>query len=131
MYVDRPDWIVVGDCVCCGDTLTVLCRDFNNADIPDVVVCDSCQVDGRNAPVIAELERRAVRGLVRAQPVIEPAAQSAQPIVQADLVEALRLCVASLDQLLPYLAKVPADIGLLNSALIAGRAALAAQGGGE
>ncbi|WP_313211977.1 hypothetical protein [Stutzerimonas nitrititolerans] len=47
------------------------------------------------------------------------------------LLEALRLCVASLDQLLPYLAKVPTDIGLLNGALIAGRAALANQGGVE
>lgn len=35
--------------------------------------------------------------------------------------EALRLCVASLDQLLPYLAKVPADVGLLNEALVAAR----------
>lgn len=35
--------------------------------------------------------------------------------------EALRLCVASLYQLLPYLAKVPADVGLLNSALMAAR----------
>lgn len=35
--------------------------------------------------------------------------------------EALRLCVASLDQLLPYLAKVPADVGLLNGALMAAR----------
>lgn len=50
---------------------------------------------------------------------------------QQDLVGALRLCVASLDQLLPYLAKVPADIGLLNDALIAGRAALAVQGGAQ
>lgn len=30
-------------------------------------------------------------------------------------------CVASLDQLLPYLAKVPADVGLLNDALVAAR----------
>ena len=35
--------------------------------------------------------------------------------------EALRLCVESLDQLLPYLAKVPADVGLLNDALMAAR----------
>ena len=35
--------------------------------------------------------------------------------------EALRLCVESLDQLLPYLAKVPADVGLLNDALVAAR----------
>lgn len=47
---------------------------------------------------------------------------------QSGLVEALRLCIASLDQLLPYLAKVPADIGLLNEALMASRAALSAQG---
>ena len=46
-----------------------------------------------------------------------------------ELVEALTKCVASLDQLLPYLAKVPADIGLLNDALISARAALSAQGG--
>ena len=35
--------------------------------------------------------------------------------------QALTLCVASLDQLLPYLAKVPADVGLLNGALMAAR----------
>lgn len=39
----------------------------------------------------------------------------------ADLRHALTLCVASLDQLLPYLAKVPADVGLLNDALMAAR----------
>ncbi|WP_312373861.1 hypothetical protein [Stutzerimonas nitrititolerans] len=56
---------------------------------------------------------------------------SRYPIVTADLVEALRLCVASLDQLLPYLAKVPADIGLLNDALVSSRAALTAFEVGE
>lgn len=35
--------------------------------------------------------------------------------------EALDLCVASLDQLLPHLGKVPADAGLLNEALCAAR----------
>lgn len=55
-------------------------------------------------------------------------AASPQP-EQSGLLEALTKCVASLDQLLPYLAKVPADIGLLNDALISARAALAAQGG--
>jgi len=35
--------------------------------------------------------------------------------------EALRLCVESLDQLMPYLAKVPTDVGLLNDALMAAR----------
>jgi len=39
----------------------------------------------------------------------------------ADLRHALTKCVASLDQLLPYLAKVPADVGLLNDALMAAR----------
>ena len=42
--------------------------------------------------------------------------------------EALEKTIASLDQLLPYLGKVPADIGLLNDALISGRSALAASG---
>lgn len=37
------------------------------------------------------------------------------------LEQALTKCVASLDQLLPYLAKVPADVGLLNDALMAAR----------
>lgn len=37
------------------------------------------------------------------------------------MIEALDLCVASLDQLLPHLGKVPADIGLLNEALCAAR----------
>ncbi|MDH1236511.1 hypothetical protein [Stutzerimonas stutzeri] len=35
--------------------------------------------------------------------------------------DALTLCVASLDQLLPYLAEVPADIKLLNYALMTAR----------
>jgi hypothetical protein len=39
----------------------------------------------------------------------------------AELQGALAKCVASLDQLLPYLAKVPADVGLLNDALVAAR----------
>ena len=34
---------------------------------------------------------------------------------------ALGLCVDSLDQLLPHLHKVPADIGLLNEALCSAR----------
>lgn len=38
-----------------------------------------------------------------------------------ELEQALTKCVASLDQLLPYLAKVPADVGLLNEALVAAR----------
>jgi maleate cis-trans isomerase len=37
------------------------------------------------------------------------------------ILEALKLTVESLDQLLPYMDKVPADIGLLNSALCAAR----------
>ncbi|GEM_PF-2742709 len=43
------------------------------------------------------------------------------------LEQALAKCVASLDQLLPYLAKVPADIGLLNDALMAARPLLKAE----
>jgi hypothetical protein len=46
---------------------------------------------------------------------------------QAQLAQALDLAIRSLDQLVPYLAKVPADVGLLNEALMAGRKAL--QGG--
>lgn len=34
---------------------------------------------------------------------------------------ALGLCVDSLDQLLPHLGKVPADVGLLNEALCKAR----------
>lgn len=41
---------------------------------------------------------------------------------------ALAKCVASLDQLLPYLAKVPADVGLLNDALMAARPLLESEG---
>lgn len=37
------------------------------------------------------------------------------------LVEALGLTVLALDQLLPYLSKVPADVGLINEALVAAR----------
>ena len=56
----------------------------------------------------------------------QPAERQEQGEVQR-LREALEKTIASLDQLLPYLGKVPADIGLLNDALISGRAALAAQ----
>lgn len=41
--------------------------------------------------------------------------------------KALRLCVASLDNLLPNVAKIPADIGLLNEALMAARPLLEAE----
>lgn len=44
------------------------------------------------------------------------------------LEQALTKCVASLDQLLPYLAKVPADVGLLNDALVAARPLLESEG---
>lgn len=37
------------------------------------------------------------------------------------LVGALGLTVLALDQLLPYLSKVPADVGLINEALVAAR----------
>lgn len=39
----------------------------------------------------------------------------------AELEKALALCVASLDQQLPFAAKAPVDIGLLNEALCAAR----------
>lgn len=42
----------------------------------------------------------------------------------AQLRSALTKCVASLDQLLPHLGKVPADVGLLNEALLAARPAI-------
>jgi|GEM_PF-3229704 len=61
-------------------------------------------------------------------PIAAPIAQTAPQPEQSGLLEALTKCVASLDQLLPYLAKVPADTGLLNDALISARAALSAQG---
>lgn len=44
-----------------------------------------------------------------------------------DYREALRLCVASLDNLLPNVARIPADIGLLNDALMAARPLLKAE----
>lgn len=40
---------------------------------------------------------------------------------------ALRLCVASLDNLLPGVARIPADIGLLNDALLTSRRVLDAE----
>ena len=46
---------------------------------------------------------------------------------ERELSHALDLAIRSLDQLVPYLGKVPADVGLLNEALMAGRKAL--QGG--
>lgn len=56
MYVDRPDWIVVGDCVCCAETLIVDCRDFNNVDIPDVCICDYCRAMPSHAPIVARVD---------------------------------------------------------------------------
>lgn len=56
MYVERPDWIVVGDCICCGDTLIVDCRDFKNVDIPDVCICDYCRSLPCNAPIVARVD---------------------------------------------------------------------------
>jgi len=53
------------------------------------------------------------------------AASSVSVVQPVHLADALVKCVASLDQLLSHLAKVPADIGLLNDALISARAALA------
>lgn len=47
---------------------------------------------------------------------------------EAKTLDALRKCVASLDQLLPHLSKVPADIGLLNDALVTARPLLEGQG---
>lgn len=44
-----------------------------------------------------------------------------------DYREALRLCVESLDNLLPGVARIPADIGLLNEALMAARPLLEAE----
>ncbi|WP_312903765.1 hypothetical protein [Stutzerimonas nitrititolerans] len=64
----------------------------------------------------------------RADGLWELVLHSAPQPEQSGLLEALTKCVASLDQLLPYLAKVPADTGLLNDALISARAALSAQG---
>lgn len=40
---------------------------------------------------------------------------------------ALRLCVASLDNLLPGVARIPADVGLLNDALLTSRRVLDAE----
>lgn len=61
---------------------------------------------------VSELEAR----------IADPRAQCGGMQMEIDeLREALTKCVASLDQLLPYLAKVPADVGLLNDALMAAR----------
>ena len=43
---------------------------------------------------------------------------------EANATAALKLCVESMDQLLPYLSKVLADVGLLNEALVAARPVL-------
>lgn len=36
-------WIVVGECFYCDETLIQDCKDFNVADLPDVLVCSSCE----------------------------------------------------------------------------------------
>ena len=51
--------------------------------------------------------------------LLEGKVQDAETIHVLELT--LAKCVASLDQLLPYLAKVPVDVGLLNDALMAAR----------
>jgi hypothetical protein len=37
----RP-WIVIGDCFYCDETLIEDCKDFNVADLEDVLVCSRC-----------------------------------------------------------------------------------------
>jgi hypothetical protein len=51
-------------------------------------------------------------------------AEPTKPTPNEAIAKALALCVASLDQLLPYLGHVPADVGLLNDALVAARPVL-------
>lgn len=51
-------------------------------------------------------------------------ANAPEPTPDDAVAKALALCVQSLDQLLPYLGHVPADVGLLNDALMAARPAL-------
>lgn len=70
-------------------------------------------------------ELKAVRLAANYDHSCVPTTADVSPLVKQqkldDALEALTLCVASLDQLLPYLGKVPADVGLLNDALMAAR----------
>ena len=36
-------WIVVGECFYCDEALIQDCKDFNVSDLPDVLVCSSCE----------------------------------------------------------------------------------------
>ncbi len=70
--------------------------------------------------------------VLRLEASFGPAAQCMQEASNdREVISALSKCVASLDQLLPYLGKVPADVGLLNDALVAARAVLAKQEVGQ
>ena len=93
-------------------------------------VASACCVDpDDNWKIYGQEYIEDVRAMLARAPA-HPAERQEQGEVQR-LREALEKAIASLDQLLPYLGKVPADIGLLNDALISGRAALAAQGVGK
>lgn len=68
---------------------------------------------------LAYMERVAAGGYVRTKDFNRILAQHRQQA--GKLVEALGLTVQALDQLLPFLSKVPADVGLINEALVAAR----------
>lgn len=75
----------------------------------------------RSSLVRENVELTAERDTLQAENdrLLEGKVQDAETIHVLE--QALAKCVASLDQLLPYLAKVPADVGLLNDALMAAR----------
>lgn len=103
----------------------------NDALARDLALCavererfraELAEVKGREAAcfVVGKLEKTAV--IAPPLPVGTKlyALPPASPDVEG-LVKALTKAVAALDQLLPYLGKIPADVGLLNDALVAAR----------
>lgn len=89
--------------------------DANNRQIARVWNTSNRNRDHANGELIASAPTQEQAFLDTHEALTDVAEENGQ------LLAALAKCVASLDQLLPHLAKVPADIGLLNDALMAAR----------
>lgn len=89
--------------------------DANNRQVARVWNTSNRERDHANGELIASAPAQEQAFLDTHEVLTDVAEENGQ------LLAALAKCVASLDQLLPYLAKVPADVGLLNDALTAAR----------
>lgn len=89
--------------------------DANNRQVARVWNTSNRERDHANGKLVASAPTQEQAFLDTLDALTDVAEENGQ------LLAALAKCVASLDQLLPYLAKVPADVGLLNDALTAAR----------